>query len=372
MKLKLLLFNLILCLTFVSCIKDEAPNAEADILTCTVPGDILKMDPIITNDKITILVKKDTPMDKLAPEFTLTPGASIEPASGKELNFTTPQYYTVTSQDGKWKKKYEVTFIDAGISTIYHFENYRQDGKYQVFFEKDENGNNIMDWASGNPGYALTGTPDSQTPTGFPTVSSDGGKEGKCLKLETKSTGPFGEGMNMPIAAGNLFMGEFNVLSALSNALKATRFGRPFDFVPTYLTGYYKYKAGSVFSEDGKPVDNKKDKCDIYAIFYEPEIKIDPKNNKKETILLDGTNALTSPNLISIARIDNQKETDEWTQFYIPFISLPGKTIDKDKLNNGKYYISIVFSSSIEGDKFKGAVGSTLYIDEVQLMYKEN
>lgn len=365
MKLKLLLFNLILCLTFVSCIKDEAPNAEADILTCQVPGDILKMDPIITNDKITILVKKDTPMDKLAPEFTLTPGASIDPASGKERDFTTPQYYTVTSQDGKWKKKYEVTFIDAGISTIYHFEDFRlnDNNKYQIFYEKDAKGNNIMDWASGNPGYALTGTPESKTPSGFPTVSADGGKEGKCLKLETKSTGPFGEGMGMPIAAGNLFMGKFDVLSALTNALKATKFGMPFEFVPTYLTGYYKYKAGSIFSEDGKPVDNKTDKCDIYAIFYETDDKVKT---------LDGTNALTSPNLISIARIDNQKETDKWTQFYLPFISLPGKTIDKNKLAEGKYNISIVFSSSIEGDKFKGAVGSTLYIDEVQLMYKEN
>lgn len=363
MKLKLLLFSLTLCSLLASCIKDEAPNAEADILTCTVSRDILKMDPIITNEKITILVKKDTPMNSLAPQFTLTPGATISPASGTERDFTTPQFYTVTSEDGKWKKKYEVAFIDAGLSTIYHFEDFRliSNGKYQIFYEKDALGNNIMDWASGNPGYSLTFM--AQSPEEYPTISSDKGKEGKCLKLETKSTGSFGEGVNMPIAAGNLFMGTFDVKNALQNALKATKFGMPFEFVPTYITGYYKYKAGSVFTEDGKPVDNKKDKCDIYAIFYETD------DNVKT---LDGTNALTSPNLISIARIDNQKETDEWTQFYIPFVGMPGKTIDKNKLEQGKYNISIVFSSSIEGDKFKGAVGSTLYIDEVQLMYKDN
>ena len=38
---------LLLGITLVSCIRDEALNAEADILTCTVPGDILKRDPII-------------------------------------------------------------------------------------------------------------------------------------------------------------------------------------------------------------------------------------------------------------------------------------------------------------------------------------
>lgn len=43
---------LLLGITLVSCIRDEALNAEADILTCTVPGDILKRDPIIENNKV--------------------------------------------------------------------------------------------------------------------------------------------------------------------------------------------------------------------------------------------------------------------------------------------------------------------------------
>lgn len=36
---------LLLSITLMSCIRDEAPNAEADILTCVVPADILKRDP---------------------------------------------------------------------------------------------------------------------------------------------------------------------------------------------------------------------------------------------------------------------------------------------------------------------------------------
>ena len=47
---------------------------------------------------------------------------------------------------------------------------------------------------------------------------------------------------------------------------------------------------------------------------------------------LDGTNAFTSPNLVSIARIDDAKETDEWTHFKLPFHMLSGKYIDKEKL----------------------------------------
>lgn len=46
--------------------------------------------------------------------------------------------------------------------------------------------------------------------------------------------------------------------------------------------------------------------------------------------MLDGTNAFTHPNLVSIARINDQKETDEWTQFYLPFENISGRLIDKE------------------------------------------
>ena len=107
-------------------------------------------------------------------------------------------------------------------------------------------------------------------------------------------------------------------------------------------------------------MNGKRDICDIYAIMYE---------TSESVPTLDGTNAFTSPNLISTARIDNAKETNEWTYFKLPFITLPGKFIDKEKLRNGKYNIAIVFTSSLEGDHFNGAIGSTLLIDEAELIY---
>jgi len=167
--------------------------------------------------------------------------------------------------------------------------------------------------------------------------------------------------MGMPIAAGNLFIGSFDVGNAMSNPLKATKFGLPFRHVPTYLAGYYKYKAGDQFTEGGKPVSGKRDICDIYAIMYE---------TSESVPTLDGTNAFTSPNLISMARIDDAKETDEWTYFKLPFNMLTGKYIDKEKLLEGKYNVAIVFTSSLEGDHFNGAIGSTLLIDEVELIYR--
>ena len=45
-------------------------------------------------------------------------------------------------------------------------------------------------------------------------------------------------------------------------------------------------------------------------------------------------------------------------------------SIDKEKLTAGKYNVAIVFTSSLEGDHFNGAIGSTLLIDEVELIYR--
>ena len=69
-----------------------------------------------------------------------------------------------------------------------------------------------------------------------------------------------------------------------------------------------------------------------------------------------------------MARIDNMKETDEWTYFDLPFEPQNGKTVDAEGLANGKYKLAIVFSSSIEGAYFRGAIGSELCIDEVEVI----
>ena len=68
----------------------------------------------------------------------------------------------VTSEDGKWKKEYEVTALFSGIPTSYHFENALpvKDKKgnilYYNFQESDAIGN-ILNWANANEGFNYTG-----------------------------------------------------------------------------------------------------------------------------------------------------------------------------------------------------------------------
>lgn len=372
MRFKKLLAYIFLCTIATACIKDEAPNSEADIVTCTLAGDVLNRDAIIENERITLFVKKGTDITALAPQFTLTPGATITPASGSTLDFTTPQTYEVTSEDRKWKKNYRIEATTSGITTSrYHFENVRffsdafNSEKYQIFYETDQQGKEIMAWASGNPGFALTGVDGGWS--AYPTYQSDNGKNEKCLGLTTRKTGTLGNLMDMPLASGNLFIGTFDVGNALTNALTSTQFGVQYEHVPTHLKGYYKYKAGDMFyvvdksrPDKLKHVPGQKDIFDIYAVFYE---------STSSRPILDGTNILdeTTENILAVARIDNAKETDEWTEFNLPFVFREGKTVDPVKLAAGKYNLTIVFASSIRGNYFEGAPGSTLYVDEVEL-----
>lgn len=117
---KMLFFCLMAGVMFSSCIKDEPLNAEADITGITVDGPKLIRQPVITNNEVHFYVNGWEDVTHLAPKFTLTEGATIEPASGTERDFTQPQVYTVTSQDGKWKKTYKVSFTSDDVVTSYH------------------------------------------------------------------------------------------------------------------------------------------------------------------------------------------------------------------------------------------------------------
>ena len=370
------IFLLLLCLevfTFSSCIREEALNDEADITSCMTGDSILIRDPIITNDKITLYIKDSVDITKQKPEFTLTEGATISPASGTLLNFSTPQKYTVTSQDGKWKKTYTVEYVYSNPATIFHFENVKyytypdpDTGKdknfFQIFYDQTGDSTNTdsatADWGSGNAGYMITNS--DAAPTDYPTYQGDDGFIGKCAVLETRSTGPLGIMFKAPLAAGNLFTGTFEV--NMANMAKSTHFGTPFYHVPTELVGYYKYKSGPVFTDaNSNVIKGKKDEFNIYAVFFDTSNGVDH---------LDGTNSLTSDQIVSKARISGQNETDTWTRFVIPSNLIPAKPIDANKLKKGKYSIAIIMSSSSGGATFNGAVGSTLKVDEMQLFYK--
>ena len=381
MKIKTLIACFILAGVVSSCIQEEALNSEAAIDACT-GNDVQQASIDSENFTIQLYVSKAADLTKVNINFQLPTGANIAPSvpqngdniSTSLYNFKdkNPREFKVVSEDKAFEATYNITLWQTEMPDIYHFETLSSENPFHVFYEQDNSeetdGEHVirrMEWASGNPGYNLTAM--AKNPTEYPTVQVNGGWDGrgKSLKLETKSTGSFGAMVGMPLAAGNLFIGSFDKTNALHDAMGATHFGFPFFYYPDKLEGYYKYTAGDKFTSNGEIVEGKKDHCDIYGVLYETDDNVS---------FLDGSNSLTSPNIVMLARKVSDTywpETETWHPFALDFELMPGKSIDPNKLQKGIYKLAIVFSSSVDGAKFEGAVGSTLYIDEVKLISKE-
>lgn len=370
-----------LCASLTSCFKEEPLNQECDIeyaylhaddpeATFYQPSDSL-VEVISTATTIEFGVREEVDLSSLAPEFVLTEGATISPESGSVQDFSDnkPVTYTVTSQDGKWKRTYTV-YINHRIRTINEipllsFEQSRLDnsGRYAEWYETAADGYEINAWATGNAGFAITA--GDAAPSGYPTSVLEDGYQGKGVILVTRDTGPLGSSplIHMPIAAGNLFTGMFNALGALGGARKATRFGTPVSKRPLSFSGYYKYTPGDeVIDSLSNKLEGKIDTGDIYAVLYR---NTDSQGN---AFTLDGDNVKTSDQIVATALIDRVEPTEEWTPFNINFTYR--EQLDPEVLSNYGYSLAIVFTSSVNGAHFEGAVGSTLCIDEVTVNYE--
>lgn len=398
--MKQILCGVALCLTtFTSCIKDEPLNAECDIVSVQSEWlnqnkSLLRGEPVVKNNSVSFTIHNGVDRTALNPSFVLTAGAHITAnVDGKEVdgngivrNFSAPQVYTVFSQDGNWSKSYTVSFSPVKPINALSFENFKLDGtgRYYEWFEIDKSDETTPQrdyWASGNAGYALTGM--GKTPQDYPTAPASNGVSNFGIKLTTCDAGTNGQRVNMPIAAGNIFLGEFKANQAMIFPRQATRFGLPLVTErPVALRGSYKYKAGDVMTDSKQQVHPElHDTADIYAVVYEiatkSEIEANPSKNK--FVPLNGDNVLTSDRIVMMARIDKPEEFSgalseldnaPWVSFNEPFRLIEGKTFSEQRLKDNGYAIAIVATSSRQGAYFIGALGSTLYLDELRVVWE--
>lgn len=372
----MILLTGVMCAALTSCMKDEPLNAECDIeqvILHTPNVDEVFFSPtdsvkhlLYTDDAVTFNVRRNAPVEGITLEFKITEGATIERLTeGTGFEADVPVHYRVTSQDGQWHRDYAITVSPEPVHVVssviaYDFENFElepKQGKYYIWHNERLDGTFGNDWATGNPGFKLS--MPSAAPENYPTSPIDG-IDGKALKLVTRDTGPFGAMAKMRLAAGNFFLGEFDVSQALSNAMTATRFGIPFNLKPVRFTGYYQYQPGPKFQDKaGKEVPGRVDEGSVYAVFYRNH---DAEGNP---VRLMGDNVLTSPLIVGLAKVKQLPATNEWTPFDVEFEY--DSDIDMQLLANKGYNLAVVFSSSADGAIFEGAIGSCLLIDKVRL-----
>lgn len=366
----------LLVLLFTGCIKDEPQNMECDILEAWVEGDALSQhfsqatdmrlsDVPSSQEQLTFIVRQRAALPPVAVHFRLSPGATVTPADGSLQDFSRgPVVYTVTSEDGQWHRSYTIDFREATLPSSHHdFEDFELsgNGKYYLWYDRADDGTKEGIWASGNEGFMIA-KPNAPA-TDYPTVPDADGYDGYCVRLTTRSTGSWGKTFKKPIAAGNFFLGSFDSRYALINTLKTTNMGIVYTKEPVRVTGYYKYQPGEVFTDkDFHEVSTRIDEPTIHAALY---LNHDEQGN---TVMLHGDDVRTSPYIVRRAEVASMPPTSEWRRFEMTF---EGTTpIDAELLANRGYNLSLVFSSSKTGDAFEGAVGSTLYIDKVEITFK--
>lgn len=360
--------------TFVSGLQKDG----SDLLGVTFDKDILVGDPVV---KTTVLggnwcllyAKAGTTAADLTciPTFEVSDGAKVvyngALYEGAALDFSVNQVIKVISE-----KDYIANGVDAA-GTEYNLslgvldfstalDNWEAKGNVNdadmVYYEP------VLGWKTSNPGVEYLKSMSFITKydkTKPYAVTECEGVSGKAAKLTTLNSGGSMLSMVPVVTSGSLFNGSF--VTEISNTLLSTLFGQPCEKEPKSFSGSYTYKAGEDYYVCKDPAnankaeidETKKDLPAMNAVLYEVA---------DYSEFLNGTNLLTSDKVVAIASVDGT-EQEAWTSFNVDFMWKEGKSWDASK----KYKLAIVCSSSKDGDKFSGAPGSVLCVDDLKVSF---
>lgn len=217
-------------------------------------------------------------------------------------------------------------------------------------FQDWSNDGKVMNpWAEGDTPFWGTGNPGAANFIGNLTTSTDESVSGMAAKLESKDA-------IIKLGAGNIFTGDFE-LDGTNGILNV---GRSFTSRPISLQFHYKYTSVAIgmIGQDVGDLANLKgrpDSCQIYIALADKSYELKTKPSERK--VFDPNDA----GIIAYGQFTSGKTT---TNYQKQTISLEYKATDREPK-----YIIVVASASKYGDYFIGGVGSTLWLDEMELIY---
>ena len=242
-----------------------------------------------------------------------------------------------------------------------NMDNWYQSGKTWYPVSESEFNTNGSFWDSSNPGTTTgAGALVNKNPTqgNSTTVHTAGGQS---AELKSQYASAFGIGK---FAAASLYTGKFNSLVGTNGA--KIDFGQKFASRPSALHGWFHYTNGKIDyrgenTPEGVAEKGTDDLCSIYiAIAKEPH----QLDNTQTSTFFDFEN---DDNIIAYGELPDSEAgstNNEWKEFTVTLKY-------KDITPLAEYYLIIVCSSSKYGDYFTGSTGSTMYIDDMELIYGE-
>lgn len=207
-------------------------------------------------------------------------------------------------------------------------------------------------WDSGNHGSSTMNVTLTQSSED---MKHSGSKSAK-LRSQFVGIGTIGK-----FAAGNLFVGEYVKTDGTDGELS---FGKPYNGShPTALSIWANYRPGKVDKKgknDTYLKEGESDQAQIYVALSTAPIEIKTKNAGK----------LFDPNASEILAYGQVTWTDNFgPDNALQNVTIPLEYYDRAKNTEAKFLI-IVCSASKFGDYFCGGEGSTMYVDDFELIYE--
>ncbi|MFC2124514.1 PCMD domain-containing protein [Bacteroidota bacterium] len=350
--MKRIVFLLLLTLTLESCDEKEL-SSIAEILSFNITEiNTDKVDfnnVVIEKEHQKVFLMTSDPFNsesfpiQIIPDIDISNGASIIPGSGEKITFesdTINFLYLLSAEDGTEYEWY-LSLISNQLPNSDFEAWYEAEGLDGKYYPEPGISESTTLWATANKAtsiYDVLGT----------TPLED--RDNTLVKITT------GETNSVPVTAGTLFTGKFDVRKAINNPTdpqKGTDFGIPFSNRPAALKIKYRYEPGenyikatlkdpnSIFGGfDVTPLDGG-DRCKIFSY-------LEVRDGENSTIIgeLEFISGDTVTDLTELSLIYTYTSSDTPT------------------------HITVVFTSSTDGDLFTGAVGSTLIVDDLELIYE--
>lgn len=248
-------------------------------------------------------------------------------------------------------------FTTEAITPLYNgnFDIWSQSGETIYPDSSQYAGHTTSFWNTSNPGTAegagalFGGALNTTTGVDSP-VHTAGGKAAQ-LKSAYKV---------IAFAAASLYTGNFAGLSGMTANME---FGKPFEARPIALHGYYQYTPVVINHVDrvpaGETIEEGKtmDECAIYIALATQSFTF---NNGDESSFIDYEG---DERIIAYGELPSGAATPSngYTEFTIP--------LRYKDLNTKPTHIIVVCSASKYGDYMTGGEGSTLYVDDFELIY---
>ena len=271
----------------------------------------------------------------------------------KEITGLTPgTTYEYQAMDGVQASSVTCEFTTEATTQFPNsgFESWSGDSPMFIYGSGED-----MFWDSGNIGASTMGgnvtTPDK--------TYKHGGEYSAKLKSQTILT---------QFAAGNIFIGKYlktEMQGFTGHGILG--FGRPFASRPKSLHGYIRYESGIVDKGGDKISNGEQDKGIIYIALTSGEGESYDDGTQWSCIVRTKSQKYFDKNADNIVAYgekiwENSTEGEGMIEFTIP--------LDYRKLDVLPNRIVLVAAASQYGDYFQGSNNSTMWLDDIELIYE--